>query len=268
MQNVKKLREITGAGILDCQKALKESNDNLDLAMDILRKKGLSKAASKSDRRASEGYLALYIDQTMKHCALVELNCETDFVSRNNDFKNVAIDLAKHYSSSDAKDLSSFKERHIGQVLVDEYIKGLVLKFGENILMDFADKKVTKHSFEGYVHTNGKIAVVIEFSGDNKEVARDISMHVAAMAPASLDARSVDKALVDKEKEIYRLELQASGKPEAVIEKIIEGKVSKYLESICLLNQKFVKNSDLSVEEYIKNKIEIVSFKRYVLGEN
>lgn len=263
MKEIKSLRAITGAGILDCKSALVESNGDIDKAIEILRKRGLSKAAKKSSRRASEGYISLAFADG--RYGMVELNCETDFVARNQDFKDATQKLAQHLMSSNLKSVEELLSSDLDDLKVEEHLKHLISKFGENIVIGSAFSSLTDGLFEGYIHSNGKLAVVVEGEGD-RVVAKDVAMHIAAMSPSFLDKSSVDSETLDKEREIYRAELESSGKPAAVIDRIVEGKINKYYEQACLLNQKFVKDSSLSVEEYIEGKFKIFSFRRYVLG--
>lgn len=268
MSQIKKLRAMTNAGILDCKKALDESNNDIDVAVDILRKKGLSKATKKGNREASDGVVSLSFDISMKSYAMVELNCETDFVARNSAFKNAASVLSDHALSIGAKSSSDLLKSDMDGEDVEKHIQSLISTFGENTVVGRAISETTEGFFEGYIHSNDKLAVVVEAEElDNRDILRDIAMHIAAMSPLFLDKDAVDEETLKKEREIYREELLSSGKPEAVIDRIVEGKISKYYENSCLMKQKFVKDSSVTVEEYVKGKVKILSFKRYQLGE-
>ena len=272
MEKVKKLRSLTGAGLLDCQKALREVDGDVDAAIDLLRKKGIMKAAKKSDRIASEGAIAVSLSDDGKRYGVVELNCETDFVARNEKFRSAANELAEHARDNDFNSLDNFLSSSFHGTTIEEHIKILISTFGENTVVRRANSRSTDGHFESYIHSDSKIAVLIEFEGDysneNRAVARDVAMHAAAMSPLFLDEGSVDASSLEKEREIYRAELSSSGKPSEVIERIIEGKIGKYYQDVCLLKQKFVKDSNITVADYVKGKIKLISFERMVLGEN
>ena len=265
MQNLKKLREITGAGLQDCQKALVEANNDIDKAMDLLRLKGLSKAAKKVDRVASEGVIATYILDD-KAFAMLELNCETDFVARNSEFNQAAEAIAKVAAQYQTKDLLSQK---IGKDSVEEYMKGLIAKFGENIVLGKVVFGKTSGFYQSYVHYNLKIGVVLEVIGESSEAkdrAREVAMHAAAMAPMFLDEGSVSSSALGRERAIYLEELKSVNKPDVVKAKIVDGKIDKFYESACLVRQKLISNSEVTVKEYMKG-LQLVSMYRFVLGE-
>lgn len=271
MEKVKKLRAATGAGMLDCQKALRESGDDIDAAIEFLRKKGLAKAAKKSDRTASEGLISVSLTSEGNKYGLVELNCETDFVARNPDFHSAAKELAEHARDTSFSSLEDFLAKSFHKSSVEDHLKLLISKFGENTVIGKAVSEETKGFFESYIHSNGKLAVIVEAEGEynseNRGKARDVAMHIAAMSPQFLDESSVDSLALEKEKEIYRAELAGSGKPEQVIDRIVEGKIGKYYQEVCLVKQKFVKDPNLTVADYVGN-LKLLSFKRVVLGEN
>lgn len=269
MEDVRELRSKTGAGIVDCQKALKEAG-SLELAIEVLRKKGLSKAAKKEGRVAAEGIVYSTISNDLKSFAILELKCETDFVARTDDFKGAIKLLAEKAIEYKSKDREEFLGKDIDGSTIENHVKELVAKFGENTLLGRVSTGNTNGFYESYSHSNDKLSVVVEIEGENNEQnrakAKDVAMHIAAMSPAFLDETSVDKSVVDKEREIYRAELVSSGKPEGVIDRIVDGKIAKYYEASCLLNQKFVKDPSLTVAQYLKD-IKVLSFLRFKLGE-
>jgi elongation factor Ts len=243
IQTITKLRELTGAGIVDCKKALDEAGDDIDKAVELLRKKGEAKAAKKADRVASEGIIAMKNDDN--NLAVVALACETDFVSRNEDF----------IASVDA-----YAEKLLGMDLVEfktwaseEVKKELVVKIGENIVLSSADKiELNGKTVGKYIHSNKKIASVVVLEGGSEELAKDIAMHVTAMQPEYLNSDAVPSDVLDKEKEIYAEQLKTEGKPEEIIEKILIGKVNKFYEENCLVNQMFIKDDKKTITQILK----------------
>jgi elongation factor Ts len=270
MNDIKKLRSITGAGMLDCSNALKESNGDIDEAVSMLRKKGLAKAAKKMDRPTSEGVLSLALSKDLDKYSIISLSCETDFVAKNSAFIDSADRISAKGIKSSATNIEEFKNDSIDNTTVEDYVKSLINSFGENIVLGLFENISSTNHFEYYKHSNNKLAVVVEFEGsmDKRDVVKNVAMHIAAMSPAFLDSNSVDSETLVREKEIYQAELKDSGKSQSVIDKIVEGKVNKYLEASCLLYQKFVKDNNLTVSEYVSsNDVKIISFKRYILGE-
>ncbi len=256
---IKKLRERTGAGMVDCQKALAEAAGDLDKAVEILRKKGLEKAGKKAERETQEGLIA--IAQQDQKVALVTLNCETDFVARNQEFIKAVNDLAQELLISDPEEFKKWAEAKIKNELI--------IKIGENIqLGDFV--VLTGEVIGSYLHSNKKVAALVILSGGDQALAIDLAMQVAAMSPKYLEPAAVPADEIEKEKEIYREQLKNEGKPENVIAKIIEGKLNKFYSEVCLLKQPFIKDDEITVEQLIKQKgssgggdIKIIRFLRY-----
>ena len=268
--DVMSLRDKTGAGLIDCKRALTESNGNMDEAVSILRKKGVATAAKKSGRSASEGIIAQSISSDRSRGILVEVNCETDFVAKNDDFvvfaRSVAGDLLEN---PDAE----LEEKRTEQVA----------KIGENIQISRSQSlsPVANGLVESYVHTGGKVAVLVSIGSDSAEVsssdqvatlAKDICMHIAATSPVCVSRDEVPADLVHKEKEIAQA--QAEGKPPQAIEKIVTGKLDKYYASACLLEQPFVKNPDQSIQQYVEgvgkdvgSSLKVEKFLRFQVGE-
>ena len=281
---VKELRELTGAGMMDCKKALSETGGDLKKAVDVLREKGLSSAAKKAGRIAAEGVVSSYVSNDFSKGTLVELNCETDFVAINPLFVGLSkeiCEIASENSCDNVSDIENLNYKFSDEFpTVKDAIVGLVSKLGENISLR---RVVNYYSNDGvintYIHGDGKIGVVIELKSDLKneevvKVAKDLCMQVAATNPMFLDINSVDQSVVEKERQILKTQALNEGKPEQVVEKMVEGRIKKYFQEICLVEQGFVKDPDLTVKKFIENKskelgskIEIVRFSRFEKGE-
>lgn len=283
-QMVKDLREKSGAGMMDCKKALAESEGDMQKAMNLLRERGSAIASKRSSRVAKEGLIAAFISPDHTTGALVELNCESDFVARNEDFKKLVQTLAAHCASVDNQD--AFLDSKIaGSETVAEAVKGAIGKIGENMVLSRWKRLKTdgKSLLESYIHPPGKIGVLVEIGGVGSEVAgkpefrefaRDIAMHVAATAPLCVTRDQVDSSVLANEKQIFRNQALNEGKPEKIVDKIIEGRVQKFYGESCLLEQPFAKNPDQKVEEYVKQNapklgagLTVKQFIRYRLGE-
>ena len=273
-QLVKELREMTGAGMMDCKKALVETNGNLDDAVTWLREKGIAKAAKKVDRIAAEGVCAYAIDGNK--AVVYEVNSETDFVAKNQQFKDLVALIGKALLTKEvASDEEALEIVYEGNKLADVLVSATAT-IGEKITLRRV-KQLTKTDsqvFGAYSHMNGKIASFAILEGANEEVAKDVCMHVAAMSPKYLNVEAVDPETVAKETEIFRQEAlnenaeSAKPKPEAIIEKMVAGRVQKYLREICLENQQFVKNPDQTVEQYVSAaKGKILTYIRLEVGE-
>ena len=273
-QLVKELREMTGAGMMDCKKALVETNGNLDDAVTWLREKGIAKAAKKVDRIAAEGVCAFAIDGNK--AVVYEVNSETDFVAKNQQFKDLVELVGKALLSKEvANDEEALAIVYEGKTVADMLVSATAT-IGEKITLRRV-KQLTKTDsqvFGAYSHMNGKIASFAILEGANEEVAKDVCMHVAAMSPKYLNVEAVDPETVAKETEIFRQEAlnenaeSAKPKPEAIIEKMVAGRVQKYLREICLENQQFVKNPDQTVEQYVSAaKGKILTYIRLEVGE-
>jgi elongation factor Ts len=282
-QMVKELRERTGAGMMNCKKALNEANGDTEKAIEILREKGLSAAAKKSCRVASEGLVKAYISEDGKIASIVEVNCETDFVSVNEDFVGFVDNIAKQAALTSATTVEELeKEKYIADdtKTVKDALVGLIAKLGENMtLRRFKKFSVSKGLIESYIHGGGRIGVLVKLECENespvlKEVAKDVAMQVAAANPLFLDKNTVDSDALEKEKEIYKVQALNEGKPEKIVDKIVMGKVQKYYKENCLVNQVWVKDSDFTIDKYLKDKskevgaeIKISDFVRFEKGE-
>ena len=267
--DVKTLREKTGAGMLDCKKALDECKGNLDEAIDWLREKGIAKAQKKGDRIAAEGLSQIFIDGN--NAVILEVNSETDFVAKNDEFKNFVKELGEALLKSDATTMDEAMDVVMDGEKVADKIVSITAKIGEKISFR-RFKKVTKSdncSFGDYIHMGGKIAVLTVIEGGNTSVAKEVAMHAAAMRPLYVRNSDVPEEILNKEKEVMRQELLNEGKPEDKIENILVGKIRKYYEEVCLLNQIFVKAENKeTVEKYLaNNNATLVDMVRYEVGE-
>ncbi|AWI03990.1 translation elongation factor Ts [Clostridium drakei] len=282
-QMVKELRERTGAGMMDCKKALNESNGDTEKAVEILREKGLAAAAKKSGRIAAEGLVKTFISEDGKVASIVEVNCETDFVSVNDAFVEFADNVAKQAANTNADTIESFlEEKYIanGEKTVQGAVTDLIAKLGENMAVRrFQKLSVENGAIESYIHGGGRIGVLVklECEKDNevlKEIAKDVAMQVAATNPLFLNKDSVDNESLEKEKEIYRVQALNEGKPEKIVEKMVMGRIQKYYKENCLVEQVWVKDSELTIQKYLQAKskevgapITIASFVRFEKGE-
>lgn len=272
---VKELREKTGAGMMDCQRALAESNGDLEEAVKILRKKGLSAAAKKAGRTAKDGLVAVALSADGRRAGIVELNCETDFVARTAEYQEFAQALAGQAMAEGLADAEAAKAAKCAfdpEHTVEQAIAGKIAKIGENILLSrVASLQAGKDMKLGsYIHMGGKIGVVVEISSSaDEETVKDVAMHVAAAEPRFVSRDVVPPSVVDEEREIAKAQAAATGKPAQVVEKIAEGKLGKFFEQVCLVEQPFVKNPEQKVGDMLKAKGDVVvkQFARFKLGE-
>ncbi|HEV7166264.1 MAG TPA: translation elongation factor Ts [Gammaproteobacteria bacterium] len=264
---VKELRERTGAGMMECKKALTESSGDLDLAVENMRKAGLAKADKKAGRVAAEGRIA--IEQAGDAVAMVEVNCETDFVANGDEFGGFAAGVAKAVLAAAPVSLEALNDAKLGNgESVDLARRNLVAKIGENIAVRRIERFETKGGvFGAYVHGT-RIGVLVELKGGTPALAKDIAMHVAASRPLCVKPDQVPVEVLEKEREIIRAQSADSGKPEAIIEKMVEGRLKKYLAEVTLLGQPFIKDPDLTVEKLLaKYGAEALRFVRFEVGE-
>jgi elongation factor Ts len=264
---VKELRERTGAGMMECKKALGEANGDMDLAIENMRKSGLAKADKKAGRVAAEGRVA--IEQSGDGVAMVEVNCETDFVANGDEFGGFASAVAKAVLGSAPASLDALNGVKLtsGED-VDTTRRNLVAKLGENIAVRRTQRYPAKGSVLGAYTHGTRIGVIVELKGGTPALAKDIAMHVAASRPLCVKPEEVSKDVLDKEREIIRAQSADSGKPEAIIEKMVEGRLKKFLAEVTLLGQPFVKDPDQSVEKLLKAAgAEVLRFTRFEVGE-
>ncbi|WP_112180871.1 MULTISPECIES: translation elongation factor Ts [Paraliobacillus] len=270
-QMVKELREQTGAGMMDCKKALTETNGNMEEAIDFLREKGISSAAKKSDRIAAEGSAYVMVDGNT--AVLLEVNCETDFVTKNDQFKSILEELAKHLLSQKPANVEAALQQPLhgeGEVL-EQFIHANIAKIGEKLsLRRFSIfEKTDADAFGAYIHMGGNIGVVTILEGTTDEAfAKDVAMHIAAVNPRYVTRDAVATEEVDKEREVLKTQALNEGKPEKIVEKMVEGRLSKFFEEICLLEQSFVKDPDQKVKKLVADKgATVKGFVRYQVGE-
>ncbi len=264
---VKELRERTGAGMMECKKALVETSGDMEAAIDQLRKSGLAQADKKASRVAAEGKIALAVSADGKQVAMVEVNCETDFVAKDVSFNAFAEAVAANILQHAPADIESLLQTRMGGVAIEDARQALVVKIGENIQLRRFVHRSTQGVFGSYVH-GGKIGVLVELTGGNEELAKDLAMHVAALNPKFVAADDVPAEVIAKEKEILVAQAQDSGKPVEIIEKMVSGRLRKQLAEITLLGQAFVKDSDMTVAVLLQqNNAKVEGFDRIVVGE-
>lgn len=265
---VKNLRELTGAGMLDCKKALEATEGNLDKASEWLREKGISKAAKKADRIAAEGLVNILINGNK--AVVIEVNSETDFVAKNDEFKELINTISNALINSNVSSVEEALKLSTTDGTLEDTITNKIAKIGEKLsFRRFAlVEKSDNETFGSYIHMNGKIAVLVVLEGANTEVAKDVAMHAAAMRPKYLNIESVPTEDAEHEREIQKQIAINEGKPADIAEKMVEGRIKKFYKEVCLTEQPFVKNDDMSVAEYVKsNGGKVVSMVRYEVGE-
>ena len=267
--DVKELREKTGAGMLDCKKALQESEGNMEKAIDWLREKGISKAAKKESRIAAEGLSEILVDGNK--AVILEINSETDFVAKNAEFTNFVSLLAKVVLENCPKTMEEAMELPMGDGTVNSSLINLIAKIGEKISFRRFEivEKNDNQVFGVYNHQNlGKINVITILDGDNSEIARDVAMHVAAMNPGYLSRSDVPEDVINHEKDVIKKQAIEEGKPAEIAEKMVNGRINKFYKEVCLLEQPFIKDPDLDVAGYAKaNNMAVVKFVRFEVGE-
>ena len=268
MNNVKELREITGAGMLDCKKALDNCNGNLDEAIDYLREKGISKAAKKESRIAAEGLSKIFINNNT--ALILEMNSETDFVAKNEEFINLINKIGEAILNSDANTMDDALNLEVEGTKISDLIINATAKIGEKITLRRFEK-ITKNDnevFGDYLHMGGKIAVLTVVEGANTEVAKDVSMQSAAMNAKYIKREDVPSEVVEKEKKVLTEQAVNEGKPKEIAEKMVNGRIQKFYKEICLEEQSFIKDGDIDIATYVKNNNgKIVSSIRYQVGE-
>lgn len=266
---VKDLRTQTGAGMMDCKKALVEAEGDIAKAVDILREKGLSQAAKKASRVAAEGAVGSAVSEDGKTGTILEVNCETDFVGTNEDFRNLAASIADQILAVNPADVEALLDSEIDGKKVRDLVTEAVAKIGENIsVRRFVRYESAEGKVYSYIHGGGKIGVLVEMIGADDELGKDIAMQVAAANPSYLDRTQVSQAEIDHEKEVLAVEARNKGKPENIIEKMVIGRINKYYKEVCLVDQEFIKDGDLTISKLLKSKnASVVRFARYQLGE-
>lgn len=268
--DVKELREKTGAGMLDCKKALEANNGDMEKSIDWLREKGIAKAAKKESRIAAEGLTEATTDGN--NAVILEVNCETDFVAQNDEFKKLVSSIMKTLLNNDAKTVEEANELTIvdGSETIGDAIVNFTAKIGEKISFRRFEKvtKTDSQNFGIYSHMGGKITSLVVLDGTSTEVAKDVAMHVAAMNPTAIKRDEVPAELVERESHVIKEQVMQEGKPEAIAEKMVTGRLNKFYKEICLEEQAFIKDSGMSVLDYVKsNNGSIVKMVRFAVGE-
>ena len=268
---VKELREKTGAGMMDCKKVLTETDGDMEKAIELLRERGSAKAAKKSGRVAAEGLVEAVVSEDGKSGAVIEVNSETDFVAKNEEFKTFVENVANQVLKTNPKDVEEllaqpamFEE---GKT-VQEALVGKIATIGENLSIRRFARFESEGLVEKYIHGDGKIAVLVNMKKGDSTVAKDICMQIAAARPEYVRREEVPEERVAKEMEILKVQTMNEGKPEAIAEKIVQGRIGKFYEEICLVDQVFVKDSSMKVSELLKQKdADVVEFARFEKGE-
>ncbi len=283
-QAVKDLREATGVGMMDCKKALVETNGDMEKAMDYLREKGLSAAAKKADRIAAEGVVNAYVSDDRKTGVLLEVNCETDFVAKTDEFKSFVYSIAKLAADSAPADLDALlAQKDANGKSVSDLVTEQVATIGEKIaIRRFVRVDAADGAADAYIHMGGSIGVLVSFAcpdgaANDSEFAgfmHDIAMQIAAASPEYVSPDEVPEAAIEKEKEILKAQALNEGKPAQIVDKMVQGRINKYFNQVCLLNQEFVKDSDKRIKDIVKEQadrlsgaVSIKAFTRFQMGE-
>ncbi len=268
---VKDLREKTGAGMMDCKKVLTEADGDMEKAIELLRERGIAKAAKKSDRVAAEGLVDAYITEDGKVGAVVEVNAETDFVASNAEFKAFVADVAKQVALNNPADVEALLAQTSisdSTKTVQEVLTNKIATIGENMSIRRFERFETNGTVAKYIHGDGKIAVLVDMNNASEELAKDICMQIAAAKPEYLNRESVPAERVEKEMEILKAQAMNEGKPAEIAEKMVQGRIGKFYGEICLVDQEFVKDPDKKVSQLLKEKgAEINRFARLEKGE-
>lgn len=271
-QDVNKLRSMTGAGMMDCKKALTEADGDFEKAIEILRKKGQKVSASRSDKEAKEGSVFVKTSDDRKSAVLIALNCETDFVAKNDEFQNLGKLIAETAFAKKPASIDALLAEKAGSLSLGEKITELVGKIGEKIeVKDYVT--MTGEAVVPYIHAGSKLGVLVALKGVNgkdvTDAGKDVGMQIAAMNPVAVDETSVDKSLIEKELEIAKAQIMAEGKPEHMVEKIAQGKLNKFFKESTLVHQAFVKDNSKTVAQYldsVSKGLAVAAFKRVAIA--
>jgi len=267
---VKELREKTGAGMMDCKKVLTETDGDMERAAELLRERGIAKAAKKSDRIAADGLVATYVSEDKKVASVIEVNSETDFVAKNEEFKEFVDTLAMQVANNEYADVEALlaakyvnEDKTVKEVLTDK-----IAKIGENMSIRRFTRLTSEGTIVSYIHGDGKIAVLVDLANGTEEVGKDVCLQITAARPEYLNREEVPAEVVAKEMEILKAQAMNEGKPEAIAEKIVNGRIDKFYGEICLVEQAFVKDPDQTIKAYLKaNNAELNRFVRVEKGE-
>ena len=268
---VMELRKKTDAGMMECKKVLTETDGDMEKAMELLRERGITKAAKKADRIAAEGVVTAFISEDGKTGAVVEVNAETDFVAQNAEFRGFAEDVAKQIVENNPKDV----EELLNQVSISDSSKTVkevltekIAKIGENLSIRRFERFTSNGIVAKYIHGDGKIGVLVSMENADEELAKDVCMQIAAAKAEFIDEKAVPEERLNKEMEILKVQAMNEGKPEAIAEKIVQGRLGKFYEEICLVDQAFVKNPDIKIKDLLASKkASVLEFARFEKGE-
>lgn len=267
---VKELRERTGAGMMECKKALVETDGDIDAAIEQMRKSGMAKADKKAGRTAAEGLVSIKVGDGGKKAAIVEVNCETDFVTKGEDFQNFVNSIAQQVLEHEPTNMDTLLSMAISDddsTSVEDTRKALIAKIGENMNVRRFEVIKAKGEIATYMHGN-RIGVVVDLEGGDASLGKDLAMHIAASRPVCVSEEQVPAEVIDKEKEIFSAQAAESGKPADIIEKMVDGRIKKFLKEVTLLGQPFVKDPDQTVEKLLKSAgAKVACFVRYEVGE-
>ena len=263
---VKELRERTGAGMMDCKKALTANDGDMQKAIDWLREKGIAKAAKKSGRVAAEGAVAAYVSADKKVGVLLEVNCETDFTANNENFRALEKSIIEHIAATNPADLDALNDSEIDGKKVSELVTEATATIGEKISVRRFVRYETEGKLTSYIHMGGKIGVLVDMTGGTDELGKDVAMQIAAANPSAVDRAGVDATELEHEKEILRKQALEEGKPEKIVEKMVLGRINKFYKEVCLVEQIFVKDNEKTVKDILGGE-KVLRFTRYQLGE-
>lgn len=264
---VKELREITGAGMMDCKKALVECEGDKDKAIDYLREKGIAKAAKKAGRIASEGVVAAAVTADGKTACIVEINSETDFVAKNENFQNLVKKIAEHIVACKPADMDALNASQMDGKTVADVMTEAVASIGEKLSLRRFEVYTTEDGqLATYIHMGGKIGVIVELSGGDEALGKDVAMQIAAAKPQCIGREDVDQEALAHEREVLRKQALEEGKPEKIVEKMVDGRINKYYKEVCLVEQEFVKDSDKTIKDILAG-VEVRRFARFEMGE-
>ena len=264
---VKELREITGAGMMDCKKALVECEGDKDKAIDYLREKGIAKAAKKAGRIASEGVVAAAVTADGKTACIVEINSETDFVAKNENFQNLVKKIAEHIVACKPADMDALNASQMDGKTVADVMTEAVASIGEKLSLRRFEVYTTEDGqLATYIHMGGKIGVIVELSGGDEALGKDVAMQIAAAKPQCIGRADVDQEALAHEREVLRKQALEEGKPEKIVEKMVDGRINKYYKEVCLVEQEFVKDSDKTIKDILAG-VEVRRFARFEMGE-
>jgi elongation factor Ts len=263
---VKELRERTGAGMMDCKKALTANDGDMQKAIDWLREKGIAKAAKKSGRVAAEGAVAAYITPDGKAGVVLEVNCETDFTANNENFRALEKQIIEYIAENNPADLDALNDGVIGGKKIADLVTEATATIGEKISIRRFVRYETEGKLTTYIHMGGKIGVLVEMTGGSDELGKDVAMQIAASNPSAVDRAGVDASELEHEKEILRKQALEEGKPEKIVEKMVLGRINKFYKEVCLIEQVFVKDPEKTVKDILGGE-KVIRFTRYQLGE-